>query len=350
MKTMMLGASLLLAMTMSTGWAEDVQPSPVSREISALHQRSVVPIHEVPISPEAIPQYAITVIVNGQRLEAGLDTGSVGLRLLPRAVKQSGIWASGSDDLYGYGSGVTLHGPDAPASVQIGDLKQAIPVQAVQVAGCRGASDSCPAGELSPAQYGLMGSGFAGKGFPAILGIRLEPGRLPNPLVGLGAERWIVHIPQRGAGEGSLILNPNAADVEGFVPLQSKDDPAGSVDGCVAVARPGARQICSAMLWDTGAPAISVRNAPRPPSWQPGAPIEMSFTTESGSRLPAIAFRAGDVEHGARTTFSPAPNRPGIHISAGLLPFYAYDVLYNATTGAMAVRANTGDYHPSPST
>ncbi len=333
---------LLLALVIRNVSAASDQPSPV--DTNTLGQRSVVPIHEVLIGPKMVPRYTINVIVNGQPLQAGLDTGSTGLRLLPRAVAQAGISSSGIDATYGYGSGVTLIGPNTLASVEIGSSKKEILLQAVRMTGCRGGGNDCPAGKLTPSQYGLMGSGFPNQGFSAIIGIRFGSKLAPNPLVKLGVESWIVHIPQRGKGDGFLVLNPDSRDTKDFVPLLSKSQPTGSVDGCIKVARLEAQEICSAILWDTGAPAITVRNAQRPRAWQPGAPIEMLFTTASGAPLPPIEFRAGDPERRGRANFSSAPNRPGLQVSAGLLPYYSYDMFYNAKTGGMAVRANTGNH------
>ncbi|MCF5051548.1 hypothetical protein GIW50_08535 [Pseudomonas syringae] len=348
MKKKVAKGSLLLALVLGNVWAANAQPPLVNVDANTFGQRSVVPIHEVLIGPKKVPRYTINVIVNGQPIQAGLDTGSTGLRLLPRAVERAGVSPSGVDDTYGYGSGVTLIGPNTLASVQIGSSKKEISLQAVRITGCRGGGIDCPAGKLTPSQYGLMGSGYPGQGFPAIVGIRFGSKLAPNPLVKLGVDSWIVHIPQRGEGDGFLILNPDSHDIKDFVPLLSKGNPTGSVDGCIKVARLEAQEICSAILWDTGAPAITVRNAERPRAWQPGAPIEMRFTSASGAPLPSIEFRAGDPERRGRANFSPAPNRPGVQISAGLLPYYFYDVLYNAKTGGMAVHANTAN-HDFPS-
>lgn len=302
--------------------------------------RSVVPIREVVIRPIGTPRYVITVTVNGVPMEAGLDTGSLGLRLLPRAVARAGIAAGGAGYTYGYGSGVVLDGPDARALVRIGASQARIAVQAVARVTCRKGAQKCPAGHLEPGAYGLMGSGQAGQGFPAIIGVRLESGTIDHPLSVLGVKRWIVHLPARGGGGGALILNPDARDTAGFVPLRNGADGKGTVAGCIMVARPDARQICGPTLWDTGAPGIGVKNAPRPPAWQEGVPAEMRFVTSDGTREPRIAFRAGDRDHGGQATFAAAPQRTGPYVSAGTMPFYAYDMLYDATTGQMAIRPN----------
>lgn len=303
--------------------------------------RSVVPIREVVIRPIGTPRYVITVTVNGVPMEAGLDTGSVGLRLLPHAVRRAGVSATGPGYAYGYGSGVVLRGPDVQANVRIGGSQRDIALQAVRLVGCRDGGNRCPAGTLTPQQYGLMGSGQPGQGFPAILGIRLESGQSVNPLTALGVQRWIVHLPARGGGGGALILNPDARDRAGFVPLRTGVDRSGTVASCLMVARPDARQICGPTLWDTGAPGIAVKNAAAPSAWQAGVAAEMRFVTSDGSHEPRVAFRAGDREHGGHADFARAPQRSGVYVSAGTMPFYAYDMLYDSGSGTMAIRPNT---------
>jgi len=300
--------------------------------------RSVVPIREVDIQPEGTPRYVIRVVVNGVAMDAGLDTGSVGLRLLPRAVAKAGIVATGPSYTETYGSGVVLDGPNAAASVQIGALQHRIGLQAVHDVGCKAGGDGCNAhpGTLDPAQYGLMGLGHPGQGFPAIIGVRLAPGNVEHPLKGLGAQRWIIHLPPRQGGGGALILNPNEDDVAGFVPLATASAPRGAVNGCVMIARPDARRICGGILWDTGAASITVKNAPRPPAWVPNAIAEMHFASNGGTPGPALAFRTGDRAHGSEARFEPA-NTTGTMIQAGVMPFYAYDMLFDAN-GGIAIR------------
>jgi len=321
--------------------ATGLLPAALPSGVKAQGERSVVPIREVVIQPIGTPRYVITLVVNGVPMEAGLDTGSVGLRLLPRAADRANVRASGPGYAYGYGSGVVLRGPDVQANVRIGKSEQGITLQAVRSAGCRDGGNRCPAGKLTPQHYGLMGSGQPGRGFPAILGIRLESGQSVNPLTALGVQRWIVHLPARGSGGGALIFNPDARDMAGFVPLRTGVDRSGTVAGCLMVARPDARQICGPTLWDTGAPGIAVKNAAAPPAWQAGVAAEMRFVTSDGSRYPRIAFRAGDRNHGGHADFARAPQRAGLYVSAGTLPFYAYDMLYDAVSGTMAIRPNT---------
>ncbi|GAA0660053.1 hypothetical protein FHT00_002895 [Sphingomonas insulae] len=302
--------------------------------------RSVVPIREVDIRPIGTPRYAIEVVVNGTPMLAGLDTGSTGLRLLPRAAALARIAPGGEPERYDYGSGVLLDGHQARADVAIGGARSMVTVQAVDRVGCNARKPDCPASHLAPADYGLMGSGQAGQGFPAIIGIRLDAGRVGNPLPRMGVHRWIVHLPQRGGGGGTLILNPDARDTAGFVPLRAGAANAhGTVAGCVALALPGARQACGPTLFDTGAPGITVLHADRPPAWQPGRRARLLLDPAQGGRSPVVGFVTGDQAHGANTSFQPEAGSQTV-VHAGTLPFYAFDVLFDADSTMIAVRPN----------
>lgn len=317
--------------------------------VAQCEERSVVPIRRVEITPDGTPRFTIPVTVGGVTLETGFDTGSSGLRLLPRAVRRSSVVETDKGQLYGYGSGVTLRGPVALGRVRIGATEATIELQAVREVGCRkvnGEATDCPANKVSPDDYGLMGGGSPGQGFDAIIGVRVQPSEQPNPLVALGVRRWLVHLPRLGESDGALILNPDARDTEGFSPLRAatnaKGERDGSVAGCLMLAREGAVRICGPTLWDTGAAGIRVLNSQRPPAWMRGVKARMGFATAAGGRPVAVGFRTGDPGQRTFTTFAPDKRRPGVSISAGQMPYYAYDALYDAGRGEMAVRARTG--------
>lgn len=297
--------------------------------------RSVVPIREVVIRPIGTPRYAVTIMINGAPVEVGLDTGSVGLRVLPRASKRVGIQPGQQPVTYSYGSGVQLDGFLAVADLQIGTVRGSVPLQAVSRVSCVNGSN-CPAAKMPPQAYGLMGSGQPEQGFQAIMGTRLNGGDIPNPLAALGIRRWIVHLPQRGGSGGALILNPDAGDLAGFVPLRDGVGVPGTVAACVMVERPGAKRFCGPTLLDTGELGLAVRGAERPRGWQPGVPARLSLVGASDGNQ-GIAFRAGDEPNGAKARFI-AGN--GISLNAGTLPFYAYDVLFDRERGGMSVRPN----------
>jgi hypothetical protein len=299
--------------------------------------RSTVPIREVVIAGAGSVRYAIEVVVNGVPILTGFDTGSTGLRLLPRAAARAQVAQSDVEETYSYGSGVKLEGKRALVGLSIGAARGRVIVQAVNHVGCVAKQPDCPASHLAPSSYGLMGSGQPGQGFTAIIGTRLEIGRIANPFPGLGVHRWIVHLPQRGRGTGTLVLNPDARDTAGFIPLTASGR--GTVRGCLALALSGARSLCGPTLLDTGAPGLSVLGAERPPAWRPDRRARIGFAPTQPRPAPAIGFVTGDRDHGATANFKPqAGNQVVIH--AGTLPFYAYDVLFDADANTIALRPN----------
>lgn len=300
--------------------------------------RTAVPIREVAIRPAGTPRYAVTITVNGVPVETGLDTGSVGLRILPRMVARAGIAAEPPTVRYSYGSGVQLDGHRASVGLAIGEVCGQVPVQAIERISCVDGR-ACPAARVPPDAYGLMGSGQPNQGFQAIMGTRLNGGDVPNPLIALGVRRWIVHLPPRGGSGGVLILNPDARDVANFVPLRRSVGIPGTVAGCVGLAQPGAARICGPTLLDTGATELHVRGAAPPPRWQGGVPAVLGLPSAGDGMTSAVAFRTGDEVHGARARFGPAKGNGG-SIAAGVLPLYAYDVLFDQDRGSIAVRPN----------
>ncbi|OPB02759.1 hypothetical protein ACTACV_27330 [Pseudomonas syringae] len=309
-----------------------------SSAIAEQAQRSVVPIREVLIEPSGTPRYSLTVTINGRPIEVGLDTGSVGLRILPAATLSAGVTQGVQPAIYSYGSGVQLDGTIAYTDIQIGTVKGKIAVQAVERVSCV-AGKNCPAATLTAAQYGLMGSGQAGQGFQAIMGTRLNTGNVPNPLTAIGVHSWIVHLPQRGGSNGELILNPDQNDLAGFITLQRDTKTPGTVVACTMVDRPGALRFCGPTLLDTGAPGLAIRGAERPPGWQPGAQARITLMSSAGDENPSVVFLAGDKRNGAKTRFEPSKGN-GVSVNAGTLPFYAYDVLFDQEHGEIAVRPN----------
>ena len=302
-------------------------------------QRSVVPIREVVIHPIDTPRYVVTVTINGMPFEVGLDTGSVGLRLLPKAVERAGVIPGSQPARYSYGSGVQLDGQVATADIQIGSAKGKVTLQAVERVSCVAQKKNCPATYVSPAEYGLMGSGQPGQGFQAIMGTRLNNGDIPNPLTALGIRSWIVHLPQRGGSGGELILNPDKSDLAGFVPLRNDTGIPGTVVGCAMIDRADALQLCGSMLLDTGAPGVAIHGAERPLGWQPSVPARLVLAGATGIKARSVVFRTGDKLNGGNTDFEPGRGN-GISMNAGTLPFYAYDVLFNQEHNEISVRPN----------
>jgi hypothetical protein len=105
-------------------------------------------------------------------IEAMLDTGSTGLRILPGALSPANYVIMSRANEYGYGSGVKLTGRIANASVDIGGAvtDEPIPIQIIQTVGCFENKPRCPASRVAQTAYGLGGDGLPNEGFRPSLG------------------------------------------------------------------------------------------------------------------------------------------------------------------------------------
>lgn len=163
---------------------------------------------------------------NGAPIDAMVDTGSFGLRVLARALNPAQYKDTGILRNYGFGSGVVLNGPLATAAVTIGPLN--LPgltnIQIVQSVSCRETAPHCPASKVTPDAYGIGGDGLPHEGYNAILGLSLRSPATPdaaiNPLLRFENKRWIVMLPRPNSSEnGRLIINPDATEMAGFHPV-----------------------------------------------------------------------------------------------------------------------------------
>ena len=230
---------------------------------------------EVPISQRRLSdgniRYSVPVRVGGSGpIDAMLDTGSFGLRVLAGALVAAQYEATGVMRNYRFGSGVRFRGELAKAVVSIGDTTTGVPVviQIIQSIGCAAARPDCPAARVGPFEYGIGGDGLPREGFQAILGLSMRSPAMPlaalNPLASVGDEKWIVELPLPGdPNPGKLIVNPSAADLAHFRLVQltwrvTAGSGGGSalidteIPGCLdADAAPAGS--CAPMRLDTGA-------------------------------------------------------------------------------------------------
>jgi hypothetical protein len=197
--------------------------------------RVEVPISQLRLSDGTIRYWVPIKVGRDGPIEAMLDTGSFGLRVMAGALSPADYQDTGEQRNYSYGSGVELHGELVKAVVQIGERSTGVPVviQLVQSVGCKAERPVCPASKVSPEDYRIGGDGLPREGFWAILGLSMRvPQTSPaalNPLVEAGDHAWIVVLPLRNdTAPGKLIINPSAEDRAGFqlipVPQQIGSD------------------------------------------------------------------------------------------------------------------------------
>jgi hypothetical protein len=309
----------------------------VATSADAAPPRREVPIREVVLS-DGTRRYAVDLQIAGHIVTAGLDTGSVGLRLLPDAA--IGTTPGATADHIGYGAGTTLDGVVAEAPLAIGALAATVRVQAVRTIGCAATRPDCPAGKVDPSRFGLQGNGLPGEGFRAILGTGLASVALPNPLAALGVRRWIVELPRPGeARPGRLILDPDDDERAGFAKLPLADHGRSrrndAVDACLALAD-GSDRVCAPTLIDSGAPGIDVVNRAAKTAWRDGASARL--TLGKAGDAPTVAFEIGRRAQASHLAFVRDDRVAGPRIRSGLLAYFAFDILYDAADGSIAVR------------
>ncbi|MFT9092607.1 MAG: hypothetical protein ABF479_16640 [Gluconacetobacter sp.] len=227
-------------------------------------QRTELPITRTILS-DGTPRYSVQIKIGSRSIMAGLDTGSVGLRVLSRFLYKDYSPQSSIDSDYIFGSGVELKGNIVKSSVTFGDISGSPLLEFVREVGCVADQPHCPAKLLPPSEYGLLGDGLPYQGFGAILGLGMGESEIHNPLLALGVHRWIIEIPQRkDSSDGRLILNPTQKELEGFIDIQtippfSKYSGAlhDAVRGCIINTDANDKD-CGVVILDTGDPGIRI--------------------------------------------------------------------------------------------
>ncbi len=299
--------------------------------------RSEVPIRQSVLSTGAL-RYSVQIRVGARELEAVLDTGSGGLRILPGVLGPTDAEPTTMPEVYGYASGSRYEGVAGRTALTIGGLKGPVPIHLIHTIGCFAELPNCPAARVPIALYGIASDGLPREGFKVILGTDMSPGQVGNPLVALGVRRWIVELPRPGeAAPGRLILNPTPAETEGFtaVPLsapyalQRGGGLHDALTGCLSNDATGERA-CGAVLLDTGSPSLSLVNArPLPAPWPDGAPATLTLFDAEGGVAARAALILGARDQATRFRTREDRHAQGVAIYAGVAPYLAWSVLYD---------------------
>jgi hypothetical protein len=309
---------------------------------SAASPRSEVQIREVTLSDGA-RRYAVSIMVGTTKIEAGLDTGSSGLRILPSMLDVADAATTSKHSSISYGSGAKLDGVVGEAMVKIGDLSQKIDVQLISDVSCVANKPACHANNVDLKHYGIQGDGLKGEGFKAILGINMGDVEIRTPLAALDAARWIVELPIPGSGKsGRLILNPSDAELAGYT--LHKIDPVFAKAGGMHDAIPAClinigtkQQFCAPTLLDCGAPGVEVINGLAGQPWPNGASAALAFT-EGDKVKRSVTFAVGQKAQASRLTFRQNPQIRYPQIHAGILPYFAFSVAYDSATGVIGLK------------
>lgn len=299
----------------------------------AAAQRAELPVREVDLS-DGTRRYAVTLTIDGRTVQAGLDTGSTGLRVLPRALGADAQTAKGEHVHYSYGAGTAFDGPAIKIVVGGGAVSGAVKVQRIDRIGCTSAQPKCPAARVDMAHFGIQGDGRPGEGFDAILGIRLKSDVVENPFAQLGVKQWIVELPRPGEASGRIVLNPTPDEIAGYSMIGVDDD--GTTAGCL-VGPAALGRICGRTFFDTGAPGLRVIGGPNRQNWPDGTPVQIAIG--DGKAIDAMAVVIGRRDQASGMFYSPAANIAAARLSLGLAPYFHWAVLYDAGRHSIGVKA-----------
>lgn len=322
---------------------------PVARAQSpAPAPRTVVPIRQMTLSDGTI-RYWVPVKIGGTIVHALLDTGSTGLRLLPNVMSGAHL-TDGPNDHVSFLSGTEFLGTVARVTVGLGGLSGESTVQVIKTVKCSDGSSNCPVARMPLNKYGIGANGLPGEGFRALIGIKpvlgtgnMGPSEIANPLVAIGAKRWIVELPRAGSSSpGRLVLNPRDEEIATYVSIpllahfrysQPLHD---AIQGCVQRLN-GNGKACGAMVFDTGNPALHVFNAPIGLRLGLGRGSRAKLTIFDGTKARAVAiFKVQRANTSQLFLFTHGYAYP--FIFAGVMPYLAFHVLYNSDKSEIGLK------------
>lgn len=323
--------SAIFALTLTTlstahARADDITPRPYLD----------IPISQAVIR-DGVIRYFVWVKVGERTVQAMVDTGSTGLRVLQSVFPGP---LSGRPTDIGFGAGLHMAGWAIRTPIQIGSLIGIANVEVVTDIGCSPGRPNCDVNSLGGDDYLIGGDGFPAEGYSAIIGIGF-PFRgtdLGNPLSAIGVKRWIVELPRPyETADGHLILDPSASAASGFSMLSRH----GSADGAGCITGgPLTETKCGTILFDTGAPAITLSDETvvSETQWPNGTQGALSFI--AGDDTLKLDFEVGKSDALNHIGLTPLEPHDALEpfILAGVYPFYTYDILYDADAHAVGLR------------
>jgi len=305
---------------------------------------------EAPISQTRFsngpPRYSIPIALNGGApIDAMLDTGSTGLNVLPAAEVSAKPDKMARPSRTFYRNGVVLSGVTAPVSVSFGGrLTVTAAVSVTQTVACAPDKPTCPAAAIAAADY-RIGAANPAEGFKAIMGVGLRAGAAENPLTRTRGQAWIIVLPRPGdPGPGKLILNPSPEERGRFTLFQLPRDARGvggafwadnAVPACLTDG--GGAPLCAPSLLDSGAASIiHISRSPPQTTWDRGAELALAFGP-AGTDALKRSFTVGKGPGTGVETQPPPASLPWEGLNLGVLPFYAWAVLYDAKAGVIGL-------------
>lgn len=285
------------------------------------------------------------LMVGNNLLYAGVDTGSVGLRVLESAITdKTGITITSESESYSYQDGVSLTGLVATAPVTIGGVTENIKFMVITNIACLPQIPNCPKNAFTASgRAGLMGISLYVGGsthgvwnplsqLPGVLanGFYLDGNRShPGLTIGLSSDKI--------SGFDYVDLQPISQPESNPAPYSLWDVnlPATveypSKDGTVALSQTGS------VLYDTGTAAYTIYNVGQ--QEQGTFPSHTRITQKqklNGNTRFDWSFNTGG-EYYIDSAVKVAESFPLI-VNTGNIPFVSYDILYNVESGKMGFR------------
>lgn len=293
----------------------------------ALAQRATLPVRMVEL-PNGDRRFTTTLVIDGKRVVVGIDTGSTGLRVLPRGLGAAALGKRGPRITYSYGAGTGFEGETVTVAIAAGPLAGSAKVMRITGVGCVANHPDCPVAHLDLATYGIQGDGIPDQGFAAILGIRLKADAIANPFEQPGVRRWLVELPRDPSQEGRIVLDPDAADLAGYARIDVDAD--GTTPGCLI----GPQKVCGRAFFDSGAAGLRVMRAAVFRPWPNGTPA--TIEVGSGGQRQTMTVTIGRRDEAS--ALLPEPGGAETRLSLGLAPYFHWSVLYDAEHRQIGVK------------
>lgn len=286
------------------------------------------------------------MLVGKNPIFAGVDTGSVGLRVLESAIPdKTGIQISSEQESYSYEDGVSLNGLVATAPITIGGVTENIKFMIITNVSCLPQKPNCPKGAFSASgRAGLMGvSLFIGGSTHGVWNpLSQLPGALANGFYLDG------NLSYPGLTIGLTNTNTSGFDYIDLTSIaQPQSNPAPynlwnvalnatveypSVDNINVLTQNGS------VLYDTGTAAYTIYNV----AISEEGMFSNATTITQRQQLKHAAFdwsfNTGS-EYYVNSALKVSESFPLI-VNTGNIPFTMYNILYNVESGQMGFRSN----------
>ncbi len=293
----------------------------------------------------------VEVYVNGQKVEAIFDSGSSGLRMLGGALKDGATDSIGvrtSDD-YGVGERMLgVRGRVVAANLRMGGLSSDQPIRIMCIDSARYGGPGVLWGSTGDSAR-IESNHF--RSLSAIMGVGMrlknDGSGVANPLAQLpGNGKYIIRFPHFGGTKGKLIINPDSADVEGFILFKLEKGKAqlpngdsswldNQLSGCVIV---NGGSDCQHTLLDTGTPDVHVYSKDFSETVSVGGGNHVTLVVDGGSESVTTSFLVGrERQDGKDFVYLDEVKGAGKNIF-GTRFFFDFDVLYDQVNGVIGVR------------